>query len=140
MAQGDLLQASEKTWGAVAHAVKSVAQLRGWEHYAHTLIAAAAWRIAREYNQPRIMDLMKIANDLHQNFYEDRYGEEEVTRGLAQMEEFLAVLERVKTEVPQPFAPAGRRDRQRIGMLDGALDLRGRPIDRADANPIPEDR
>ena len=126
--QGDLLQASEKAWGAAAAAVKSVAEMRGWQHYAHTLIRAAAWRIAREYRRPQIMGMMVAASDLYQNHYEYYLGEEEVAEGIAQVAELLAILEQVKTETPMPFTPAGRRDRQRIGMLDGVLDLRGRPV------------
>ncbi len=37
-------------------------------------------------------------------------------------------LEQVKTETPRPFTPGNRRDRQSLGMLDGILDLRGRPV------------
>ena len=99
-------------------------------HYAHPLITAAAWRLSREHDRPRMLDLIITANEMHQNFYEDRYGADELTRGLEQTEEFLGVLEEVKTESPRPFVPAGRRDRQRIGMLDGTLDLRGNPITR----------
>ena len=29
---GDRLQASEKAWGAAAHAVKAIAESRGWNH------------------------------------------------------------------------------------------------------------
>ena len=126
--QGDLLQASEKAWGSAAAAVKSVAEMRGWQHYAHTLIRAAAWRISREYHRPQILGMMVAASDLHQNYYEYYLGEEEVAEGIEQVEELLSILEQVKTETPTPFTPAGRRDRQNIGMLDGVLDLRGRPI------------
>ena len=37
-------------------------------------------------------------------------------------------LEQVKTATPRPFTPGNRRDRQRLGMLDGILNLRGRPV------------
>ena len=33
--QGDRLQASEKCWGAVAHALKAVSQRYGWRHRTH---------------------------------------------------------------------------------------------------------
>ena len=33
--QGDILQASEKVWGATAHAIKALAQHRGWNHRWH---------------------------------------------------------------------------------------------------------
>ena len=125
---GDLLQASEKAWGAAAAAIKSVAEMRGWQHYAHTLIAAALWRISREHNRPRLLGMMAWASGLHQNYYEYRYGEEVVAAGIDQVAELLEVLEQVKNETPQPFVPNGRRDRQSLGMLDGILDLRGRPI------------
>ena len=126
--QGDLLQASEKAWGAAAAAIKSVAEMRGWQHYAHTLIAAALWRISREHNRPRLLGMMAWASGLHQNYYEYRYGEEVVAEGIEQVAELLDILEQVKTETPTPFVPTGRRDRQSLGMLDGILDLRGRPI------------
>ena len=38
------------------------------------------------------------------------------------------LLAAVKTETPRPFTPGNRRDRQSLGMLDGILDLRGRPV------------
>ena len=126
--QGDLLQASEKAWGAAAAAIKAVAEMRGWQHYAHTLIRAAAWRISREHHRPQIMGMIARANDLHQNYYEYYLAEEEVAEGIAQVAELLAILEQVKTETPQPFVPTGRRDRQSLGMLDGILDLRGRTV------------
>lgn len=128
LAAGDLLQASEKAWGAAAAAVKCVAEMRGWQHYAHMLVNAAAWRISREHRRPRLLELMPVANNLHQNYYEYYLGPDEVAMGVRQVEELLAILEAVKTERPQPFTPDNRRDRQRIGMLDGVLDLRGRPI------------
>ena len=127
---GDLLQASEKGWGAAAHAIKSVAQTHGWEHYAHALLNAAAWRISREHRRPRILTLMDSANSLHQNYYENFFGEEQIETNLGYINELLTELEQGKTEVPVPFQPAGRHDRQRIGMLDGALDLRGSPRNR----------
>ena len=126
--QGDLLQASEKAWGAAAADIKAVAEMRGWQHNAHTLIRAAAWRISREYRRPQIMGMIARANDLHQNYYEYYLAEEEVTEGIAQVAELLSILEQVKTDTPRPFRPGSRRDRQRIGMLDGILDLRGRPV------------
>ena len=128
LAQGDLLQASEKAWGAAAAAIKSVAEMRGWQHNAHTLINAAIWRISREYRRPRVLELMAWANNLHQNYYEYYLGPDEVTLGITRVEELLDILEAVKSETPRPFTPGNRRDRQRIGMLDGVLDLRGRPL------------
>lgn len=35
LAKGDVIQASEKFWGAMAEAIKAVAESRGWEHAKH---------------------------------------------------------------------------------------------------------
>ena len=35
LAQGDLVQASEKGWGAAAQMVKAIAEQRGWRHNSH---------------------------------------------------------------------------------------------------------
>ena len=48
LAQGDTRQASEKGWGAVAQALKSIAERRGWQHNGHRLIRRAASRLANE--------------------------------------------------------------------------------------------
>ncbi|MYC38120.1 MAG: hypothetical protein F4X66_14575 [Chloroflexi bacterium] len=41
---GDSVQASEKGWGAVAEAVKSIAEQRGWNHWGHRLLNDAAFQ------------------------------------------------------------------------------------------------
>ena len=43
---GDVLQASEKGWGAAAHAVKAIAEGRGWEHDRHGHLFRAARKIS----------------------------------------------------------------------------------------------
>ena len=50
---GDVLQASEKGWGAAAHAVKAIAEGRGWEHDRHGHLFRTARRIANEWGSPR---------------------------------------------------------------------------------------
>ena len=38
LARGELEEASNKLWGAAAHAIKAIAESRGWEHHAHVLL------------------------------------------------------------------------------------------------------
>ncbi len=90
---GDVLQASEKGWGAVAHTVKAIAEQRGWIHERHGHLFGVVRNIVAESGQPRIMDLFHIANGLHTNFYEGWLSHEEVERGLGQVEELLGLLE-----------------------------------------------
>ena len=46
LAEGDLLQASEKGWGAASQMVKAVAEARGWRHSTHGDLyrTVALWR------------------------------------------------------------------------------------------------
>ena len=90
---GDVLQASEKGWGAAAHTVKAIAEQRGWRHERHGDLFSVVRRIVAESGQPRIMDLFHIANGLHANFYEGWLVQEDVERGLGQVGELLGVLE-----------------------------------------------
>ena len=53
-AEGDQIQASEKLWGAAAHAVMAVASERGWPHANQTDLRRAVGRLADEQNNQRI--------------------------------------------------------------------------------------
>ena len=90
---GDVLQASEKGWGAAAHAVKAIAERRGWEHGRHGLLVRAARRISNELEQPRVWELFQVASAQHQNFYEGWLDDEDVEQGLVRVRELLALLE-----------------------------------------------
>ena len=65
LAQGDLLQASEKLWGTTAHMVKAVAEGRGWEHSGRRELFQVVNRLAQEAAQPEIRVLFSIASSLH---------------------------------------------------------------------------
>ena len=43
--KGNRLQASENIWKSVAHALKAVAEQRGWEHDSHSKLAYFARRL-----------------------------------------------------------------------------------------------
>ena len=91
---GDLVQASEKGWGAVAHYLKAVAKQRGWRNESHRDFFTIKNRLARETNDPeRIYSLFDAARMLHQNFYEPISPEEDVMRGIERVKEFIDRLE-----------------------------------------------
>ena len=85
---GDLLQASEKGWGAAARMVKAVAEERGWRHGSHGDLYRAVGRISEELSDKRIRTLFASANALHQNFYEGWMPEDAVEQSLDEVEEF----------------------------------------------------
>jgi uncharacterized protein (UPF0332 family) len=92
---GDLLQASEKLWGAAAQAVKAVAQRKGWEHNSHRLLFRAVSRLAEENDDARLRTLFHIANSLHANFYENWMTKEYIEEGQEEIKEFVNRLERL---------------------------------------------
>lgn len=90
---GDRLQASEKAWGAAAHAVKAVAQRRGWRHNGHRLLFDAIDKIYEETGDSVIDDAFRIANTLHMNFYENWQSDRLVQDGIEQVATLLEKLD-----------------------------------------------
>ena len=68
---GDLLQGSEKLWGAAEHAVKAAAEQRGLKHNGHAYLHNVVDGLVLETGDRRINDAFQAANRLHVNFYED---------------------------------------------------------------------
>ena len=66
---GDVLQGSEKMWGAASHALIAVAQDRGWPYGGHYNLREAAERLAEERGDPLIGYGFGIAEKFHANFY-----------------------------------------------------------------------
>ena len=68
--QGDLIQASEKFWGAAVQMVKAVAAKAGRELQSHGQLHRFATDLSSQEDDPEIRRLFSVANALHQNFYE----------------------------------------------------------------------
>ena len=94
--QDDLLQASEKGWGAAAHVVKGVAERRGWQHSGHRELYQAVNRLARETDGRQFRVLFNSASALHSNFYENWMPKEMIEDSLSQVQKFLEKLEEVR--------------------------------------------
>ena len=91
--EDDLLQASEKGWGATAHMVKGVAEKKGWPHNGHRELYQIVNRLAQESGERRIRVQFNSASALHSNFYEQWMPWEMIDDGLAEVREFVARLE-----------------------------------------------
>ena len=59
--KGDILQASDKVWGATAHAVKAVCQRMDWNHHAHNHLRAAANYIASEFGRDDLCECLRVS-------------------------------------------------------------------------------
>ena len=99
--QGDLVQASEKAWGAAAQFLKALATQRGWAHETHQHLGQVADRLADETGNAEISNLFDRAESLHANFYKAHRGEASVRRGMDAMQVYLDIL----NAVPLPETP-----------------------------------
>ena len=117
--RGDLVQASEKSWGAAACALKSVAEQRGWQHQSHSLLFDISNQVADELNRPALRDMFSAAKSMHQNFYENWEPEEGVEFAVGRVKELLAGLEAVSPQIPASFVVESRAQRRRLERLSG---------------------
>ena len=90
--EGDLLQASEKGWGAASRMVKAVAETRGWRNSTHGHLYDVVNRLAEETGDQRVRNLFRSASTLHQNFYEGYMPVETVADALNDVEEITGLL------------------------------------------------
>ena len=76
--RGDILQASNKVWGATAHAIKAVCQRMGWNHHAHNYLSAAANYVASGLGRYDLMEAFGFLEAMHANYYEHRKEADQV--------------------------------------------------------------
>ena len=118
LAKGDHLQAAEKGWGAVAHALKSIAEQRGWNHNKHLLLHDTAMQLFDEFDKRELSLHYYAADSLHQNFYANILEWDEVQRSVEVVKELLAELETMKNSPPRPFTPQNHSQRRRLDRLE----------------------
>ena len=90
---GNSLQASDKGWGAAAHAVKAIAERRGWRHKSHRDLFTVTDRIAQTTGRPEITELFGVASSLHQNFYEGWMNDSFISTCLDSVGRLLDILD-----------------------------------------------
>ena len=93
---GDLLQASEKGWGAAAQMVKAVAEARGWRHQDHRSLYQAVNRLVRETGDRDVGRAFGLAGALHTNFYEGWLPHEIIEDYLSQVAVLVEKLEALR--------------------------------------------
>ncbi len=90
---GDLLQASEEAWGAVAHYVKSIARERGWPNRSHADLNMNARRLIAETDDPKSNETkLRAVNALHHNFYEAYFDKGAVRGGIVDAQELIDAM------------------------------------------------
>ncbi len=68
-AAGDILQGSEKLWGAATHALMAAALQREWPCNSHRAMSNAVQRIAQETGDNQLPVQFSVAEKFHINFY-----------------------------------------------------------------------
>ena len=118
---GDRGQASEKGWGAVAEAIKSIAAERGWNHQSQRLLNDIAFQLSEEWNRRDVRRLFIVAKDLHINFYEDNMGLDDVAASVQDARVLLRELDTLRQQHPCSFVLDSRERRLRWRRLTGEL-------------------
>ena len=110
--RGDRVQACDKASGAVAHAVKAVAEQRYWRSGSHNTRRRIVDLLAAEYALPDLTVMQAFADQLRKNICEDWMCDWEVRVHLERiaslLETFISLLERE----PNPdFVPSPEQER-----------------------------
>lgn len=94
LARGELEEASNKLWGAAAHAIKAAAETRGWPHDAHALLEEAVDRLIHEAGAPLpIWGQYMMASAYHRRFYGNPPDAGKIRNGKELIAEFIRILE-----------------------------------------------
>lgn len=139
---GDWLQASEKISGAVAAALKSIGEERGWQHNSHSLRRDITSQLASEleaqvggrhtptskrlrniglafYDPSEVGNSRSIADRHHENFYENYLDEEAIADGIEEAQWFVAAIAQIRAAGPQPFTVKTPSQEYRLTRLTG---------------------
>ena len=118
LAKGDILQASDKVWGATAHAIKAVCQRMGWNHHAHNHLSAAANYLSSAFDRDDLRTSFVYLEALRGNYYEHQRSAAEVRTGLAQAVSLLEALAAMRLpELPannEHLSVLERQDQERL--------------------------
>ena len=95
---GDLVQASEKAWGATARALKAIAQRRNLRHSGHYDFYQIIRRLEETTGRQDLRRGFQIAESLHGNFYNGWMPEADVRDSIADVRRLVADLHLLITD------------------------------------------
>ena len=96
LTNGELEEASNKLWGAAAHAIKGVAEKKGWQHGSPALLEETVLRlIDDEGAPPALLNYYRSANWFHTRFYSGPPRREQILDGKREIAEFIELMERL---------------------------------------------
>ena len=116
------LQAGEKSWGAVAHQFKTIAQERGWQHESHILFSRMARYLTNEYGLSDSTLINKVATidkHGHRNFYENEQLPEDLQTAINNAREVVLLLEELRHRPRRPYTIRHASDQDLVEDLTG---------------------
>jgi hypothetical protein len=90
LGKGDLVQASEKLWGAAALAIKTAAAKRGLKLERHGSLWSFVSKLSAESEDEDIVRFFNTANALHRNFYENEMDQRALEISAKDIEKLIA--------------------------------------------------
>ena len=121
LAQGRRLQASEKAWGATAHAVKALGIQRGWNHRGHGYMYDIVSQVREEWERPDLVDRFNQVESHHRNYYNNDKYAADIRRTLDVVEHLVNDLDLVRQAEARSFKVEGEEDQSRLKNLTGKL-------------------
>ncbi len=118
--QGERLQASEKIWGAAQHALAAVGKERGWNTDKYDQKVAIANHLSQEFANPQIRVQNRSYESYHVNFYQNSIDRMELAEAIADVEQFVNEMERIRKRGPQPFTITDQEQITRLRQLAGS--------------------
>jgi len=92
LSKGDLVQSSEKLWGATSLTVKMVAAKRGLKLEKHGSLWDFISNLSTEREGEDIITSFHVANSLHRNFYENQMNQEALEIAAGEIDKLIAKL------------------------------------------------
>ena len=135
---GDLLQASEKAWGAAAFALKAAAEKRRWFNDADWKLGIIADILSAEMDDPGIAAGYSRTREAHYNYYHHEFGAWRIAALIAAAARMINSLEPVLApDYAPPFVsaeieeakrrleqPTSKRDEERLATGRPPMDTR----------------
>ena len=117
LTNGNRLQASEKVWGAVAHALQAIGEQRGWNHHIHQNTKDIGGHLANEFDRGHFHSYVVEADAMHLNFYKNEEEEDTIRHAILTAGQFIAELDELRDRPPVPFTVRNATDQRRLGRL-----------------------
>ena len=94
LANGELEEASNQLWGAAAHAIKAVAEQKGWPRGSPAMLEETVLRLIDHAGAPPgLLNYYRSANWFHTRFYSGPPRREQILDGKREIAEFIELLE-----------------------------------------------